>query len=95
MEINNNIDTLDEEELQANLEKHNEYIASLEVDELYERIIKAYESTDVILEGLSLVTAVNEGLGITIAGLLKLRVALEETLVWFDNNLIKDESDEL
>jgi hypothetical protein len=91
MELNKNIDPAEELQLQENLIKHIEYINNLEPNELYDRLVKVYESTDVILEGYNLVTNVNEGHGITFAGIIRLRVALEETLTWLDNNLCDDE----
>lgn len=91
MELNKNIDPAEELQLQENLIKHIEYINNLEPNELYDRLVKVYESTDVILEGYNLVTTVNEGYGIAIAGIIRLRGALEETLTWLDNNLCDDE----
>jgi hypothetical protein len=91
MELNKNIDPAEELQLQENLIKHIEYINNLEPNELYDRLVKVYESTDVILEGYNLVTIVNEGHGIAIAGIIRLRGALEETLTWLDNNLCDDE----
>jgi hypothetical protein len=91
MELNKNIDPAEELQLQENLIKHIEYINNLEPNELYDRLVKVYESTDVILEGYNLVTTVNEGQGISIAGIIRLRGALEETLTWLDNNLCDDE----
>ena len=91
MELNKNTDPEEELKLQENLIKHIEYINNLEPDELYDRLVKVYESTDVILEGYNLVTSVNEGQGIAIAGIIRMRGALEETLTWLDNNLCEDE----
>jgi hypothetical protein len=91
MELNKNTDPEEELKLQENLIKHIEYINNLEPDELYDRLVKVYESTDVILEGYNLVTTINEGHGIAIAGIIRLRGALEETLTWLDNNLCDDE----
>ena len=94
MEINKTIDPDDDIQLQESLLKHIEFINNLEPSDLYERLVKAYESTDVILEGYNLVTNINEGHGIAIAGIIRLRSALEETLTWLDNNLLLDESSE-
>ena len=91
MELNKNIDPAEELQLQENLIKHIEYINNLEPNELYDRLVKVYESTDVILEGYNLATTVNESHGITFAGIIRLRGALEETLTWLDNNLCDDE----
>jgi hypothetical protein len=95
MELNKNIDPAEELQLQENLNKHNEYISNLDPDELFERLMKAYDSTDVILEGYNLVTNISEGHGIAIAGLIRLRAALEETVLWMDKNLLEDEDESL
>lgn len=89
-----NFDVENEDQLQQNLEKFNEAIVNMSAEELFDRLIKAYESTDVILEGYNLVTNINEGHGIAIAGLLRLRAALEEITLWMDKNLLEEDSDE-
>lgn len=94
MEINKTIDPDDDLQLQENLLKHVEFINNLDPGDLYERLVKAYESTDVILEGYNLVTNINEGHGIAIAGLIRLRSAMEETLTWLDHNLLLEENSE-
>lgn len=91
--ITENFDNENEEQLLENLIKHNEYISNLNPDELFERLVKAYESTDVILEGYNLVTNISEGHGVAIAGLIRLRAALEETILWMDKNLLEDEDE--
>lgn len=87
-------DNMENEEFTEQIEKHREFIASLSVEEIIERIIKAHDSTDVILEGYNLVTNVNEGHGIALAGIVRLRSAIEELLDWFDQNL-SEEAEEL
>jgi hypothetical protein len=91
--ITENFDNENEEQLQENLAKYNEFISNMDPDELFDRLVKAYESTDVILEGYNLVTNINEGHGIAIAGLIRLRAALEETILWMDKNLLEDEEE--
>lgn len=89
-----NFDNENDDQLQQNLEKFNEAIVNMSAEELFDRLIKAYESTDVILEGYNLVTNINEGHGIAIAGLLRLRAALEEITLWMDKNLLEDSDEE-
>lgn len=91
--ITENFDNENEEQLQENLAKYNEFISNMDPEELFDRLVKAYESTDVILEGYNLVTNINEGHGIAIAGLIRLRAALEETILWMDKNLLEDEEE--
>ena len=91
--ITENFDNENEEQLQENLAKYNEFISNMDPNELFDRLVKAYESTDVILEGYNLVTNINEGHGIAIAGLIRLRAALEETILWMDKNLLEDEEE--
>jgi hypothetical protein len=85
---------MEEQDITEQIEKHREYIGSLSVEDIIERIIKAHDSTDVILEGYNLVTNVNEGHGIALAGIVRLRSAIEELLDWFDQNLT-DEAEEV
>ena len=51
------------------------------------RLIKALDSTEVILEGYNLVTNINEGHGIAVAGIIRLREALAEAIDWIDTNV--------
>ena len=88
-----NFDNENSEQLQDNLEKLHEFITNLTADELFDRLIRAYESTDVILEGYNLVTNINEGHGIAVAGLIRLRAALEEVTLWMDKNLLEEETE--
>jgi len=56
--------------------------------------VKSYDSTDVILEGYELVTNINEGHGIAIAGIIRLREALMDSIEWITNNLAEEEPTE-
>ena len=69
----------DQENLHQEFEKHQEFIRSLPLEDLLDRLVKAHDSTDVILEGYNLVTTVNEGHGIALAGIIRLREALAES----------------
>lgn len=82
---------MEEQELTEQIQKQREFVASLDLEDMIERIVSAYESTDVILEGYNLVTNINEGHGIAIAGIIRLRKALEETLDWFKANMAEAE----
>jgi len=81
---------MEEQDLTEQIQKQREFVASLDLEDMIERIVAAYESTDVILEGYNLVTNINEGHGIAIAGIIRLRKALEETLDWFEANMVEE-----
>jgi hypothetical protein len=83
-------DNMEEQDLTEQIQKQREFVASLDLEDMIERIVAAYESTDVILEGYNLVTNINEGHGIAIAGIIRLRKALEETLDWFEANMAEE-----
>jgi hypothetical protein len=87
MEHIKNIDTDEEKKLQEEFKKHQEFIINLEPELLLERLIKALDSTEVILEGYNLVTNINEGHGIAVAGIIRLREALAEVIDWIDTNV--------
>jgi hypothetical protein len=87
MEHAKNIDTEEELKLQEEFKKHQEFIINLEPESLLERLIKALDSTEVILEGYNLVTNINEGHGIAVAGIIRLREALAEAIDWIDTNV--------
>lgn len=100
MEHTKTIDTEEEIKLQEELKKHQEYIINLDPESLLERLLKALDSTEVILEGYNLVTNINEGHGIAVAGLIRLREAIAEAIDWIDTNvndvtIETEESDEL
>ena len=94
-----NYEDLDESkqlELQKQFEENRKLILSMDPDEFLERLIKMHDSTDVILEGYDLVTNINEGHGIAIAGIIRLRNALMDSIEWISSNLIMtDEEEEL
>ena len=83
--------------LQEELLKLQEFIRSLDAEEITDRLVKALDNTEVILEGYNLVTNINEGHGIAVAGIIKLREALAEAIDWIDYNFSEEEieSDEL
>jgi len=90
-----NMDTEKELQLQEEYKKHLENIRNLEPEELTERLAKALEATEVILEGYNLVTNINEGHGIAVAGIIKLRETISDTLEWLNYQIIEvDEEDE-
>lgn len=94
-----NYEDLDEQEqleLQKQFEENRRLILSMDPDEFLERLIKMHDSTDVILEGYDLVTNINEGHGIAVAGIIRLRNALMDSIEWISSNLIMtDEEEEL
>ena len=94
-----NYEDLDEAqqlELQKQFEENRKLILSMDPEEFLERLIKMHDSTDVILEGYDLVTNINEGHGIAIAGIIRLRNALMDSIEWISSNLvITDEEEEL
>lgn len=94
-----NYEDLDEAqqlELQKQFEENRKIILSMDPEEFLERLVKMHDSTDVILEGYDLVTNINEGHGIAIAGIIRLRNALMDSIEWISNNLMEsDEEEEL
>jgi len=84
---NNNLDNIDEQQLQEAIQKHNDYIIELNPTEILERLSKSLEATEVILEGYNLVTNINEGHGIAVAGLIRLREAVAESITWINENV--------
>jgi hypothetical protein len=89
-----NLDLQTQNELQKHFEQHRQELLNLEPDELLRRLVKSYDSTDVILEGYELVTNINEGPGIAIAGIIRLREALMDSIEWITNNLVEEEPTE-
>jgi hypothetical protein len=65
--------------LQVNL-KNQEFIVNLDAESLIERLVKALDSLKLNLEGYNLVTNINEGHGIAVAGIIRLRDALAEAI---------------
>jgi len=92
---NNNLDNIDEEELQEAIQKHTDYIIQLDPSEILERLSKSLEATEVILEGYNLVTNINEGHGIAVAGLIRLREAVAESITWISENIGEFEDEEM
>jgi hypothetical protein len=80
--------------LQKQLEEHRKEILSMEVDEILERLVKMHDSTDVIIEGYDLVANINEGHGIAVAGLIRLRTALMDSVEWISHNLLLEDVSE-
>jgi hypothetical protein len=90
-----NMDTEKELQLQEEYKKHLENIRNLDPEELTERLAKSLEATEVILEGYNLVTNINEGHGIAVAGIIKLRETISDTLEWLNYQILEvDEEDE-
>ena len=95
-----NMDTEKELMLQEEYQKHLESIRNLEPEELAEKLAKSLEATEVILEGYNLVTNINAGHGIAVAGIIKLRETISDTLEWISYQILEvdqddEESDEL
>jgi len=90
-----NLDNENTEDLQKELEQHRNQILMLHPQDLLQRLIKMHDSTDVILEGYDLVTNINEGHGIAVAGILRLREALMDSVEWINYNIVfNEEADE-
>jgi len=90
-----NIDNENTEDLQKELEEHRNQILMMHPQDLLQRLIKMHDSTDVILEGYDLVTNINEGHGIAVAGILRLREALMDSVEWINYNIVfNEEADE-
>jgi len=83
-------------ELQKQFEENRKVVLSMDPEDFLERLVKMHDSTDVILEGYDLVTNINEGHGIAIAGIIRLRNALMDSIEWITQNLLEsDEEEEL
>ena len=92
-----NYEDLDEEqqlELQKQFEENRKIILAMDPETFLERLVKMHDSTDVILEGYDLVTNIGEGHGIAVAGLIRLRNALMDSIEWITSNLIAADEDE-
>jgi hypothetical protein len=89
-----NLDNENIEDLQKELEEHRNQILMLHPQDLLQRLIKMHDSTDVILEGYDLVTNINEGHGIAVAGILRLREALMDSVEWINYNIVFNEETE-
>ncbi len=92
-----NYEDLDESkqlELQKQFEENRKLVLAMDPEEFLERLVKMHDSTDVILEGYDLVTNINEGHGIAVAGLIRLRNALMDSIEWITFNLLQDDEEE-
>ena len=92
-----NFEHLDDEqkmELQKQFEENRKLVLAMDPEEFLERLVKMHDSTDVILEGYDLVTNINEGHGIAVAGLIRLRNALMDSIEWITHNLLEDDEEE-
>jgi len=81
-----NLDNDTIEQLQKELEERRNQTLMLDPIDLVQRLVKMHDSTDVILEGYELVTNIGEGHGIAIAGILRLREALVDSIEWINYN---------
>ena len=90
----NNLDEEQMQELQKQFEENRKIILSMNPEEFLERIIKLHDSTDVILEGYDLSTEVSGGQGISMAGIIRLRNALMDSVEWITHNLTEEDSEE-
>ena len=90
----NNLDEEQMQELKKKFEENRKIILSMDPEEFLERIIKLHDSTDVILEGYDLSTEVSGGQGISMAGIIRLRNALMDSVEWITNNLTEEDSEE-
>ena len=82
-------------ELQEEYQKHLEHIRNLDPEELTDRLAESLEATEVILEGYNLVTNINEGHGIAVAGIIKLRETISDALEWISYQMIEIEDEDL
>ena len=82
---------LTEEQVLQELEIKRKYILSLDVEEIIERMEQALYNTDVVLEGYNLVNNIAVGDGIALAGILKLREVVSETMDWMIDKLLDEE----
>ena len=81
-------------ELQKKFEENRKIILSMDPEEFLERVIKLHDSTDVILEGYDLSTEVSGGQGIAMAGIIRLRNALMDSVEWITHNLTEEDLEE-
>jgi hypothetical protein len=89
-----NLDNDTIEQLQKELEERRNQTLMLDPIDLVQRLVKMHDSTDVILEGYELVTNIGEGHGIAIAGILRLREALVDSIEWINYNIVFNTEDE-
>lgn len=96
MEIEEN---MTEAEILEKLEEKRQLVISLTTDEIIERLEKALYNTEVVLDGYNLVNNITVGDGVALAGILKLRETISETLDWMLENIYEapyeEENEEL
>ena len=92
-----NYEDLDEEqqlELQKQFEENRKIILSMDPEEFLTRIINLHDSTNVILEGYDLSTDISGGQGIAMAGIIRLRNAIMDSVEWITHNLAEEDLEE-
>lgn len=92
-----NYEDLDEEqqlELQNQFEENRKIILSMDPEEFLTRIISLHDSTNVILEGYDLSTDISGGQGIAMAGIIRLRNAIMDSVEWITHNLAEEDLEE-
>ena len=92
-----NYEDLDEAqqlELQKQFEENRKIILSMDPEEFLERIIRLHDSTNVILEGYDLSTDISGGQGIAMAGIIRLRNAIMDSVEWITHNLAEEDLEE-
>ena len=92
-----NYEDLDEAqqlELQKQFEENRKIILSMDPEEFLERIIGLHDSTNVILEGYDLSTDISGGQGIAMAGIIRLRNAIMDSVEWITHNLAEEDLEE-
>ena len=77
---------INEEEVLEQIEKRNEYIKNLSLQDLIYRLEDSIKGTDIIIDGFNLVEKISETKGITIAGIMRLRETVGEALDWLSIN---------
>lgn len=85
---------INEEELQQKIEEYQEFIRSLPLDELLDRLALSLQATEIILEGYNLMNNVDAGQGIAFAGIIRLREAVGEAIDWLSYNTAGEEENE-
>ena len=91
MEIENG---MTEEEILEKLEEKRQQVINFSLEEILERLEKSLNDTDVVLDGYNLVNNIAVGDGIALAGILKLREVISETMDWMMANLDEEEETE-
>lgn len=84
---------ISEEELQEKIAEYQEFIRSLPIDELMDRLAISLQSTEIILEGYNLVNNIDVGQSVTLAAIIRLREAVGEAIDWLDYNTGEEEEE--